>query len=167
MNQQEVFIQMCLKAWNTQVQSLNRLVDSLDDEALLQEISPGKNSLVYLLGHLVAVNDSMIGLFGLGDRLYTHLDETFVKNPDLHNSDLRLAAELRGEWKRSNEILSEHFSKISPADWFGKHTAMTDADLEKDPARNKLSVLINRTNHLAYHLGQMVLAKTKSPQGTT
>ena len=43
-----------------------------------------------------------------------------------------------------------------PADkWFTRHESMTDADFEKDPARNKLSVLLNRTNHLAYHFGQI------------
>jgi len=36
---------------------------------------------------------------------------------------------------------------------------MTDEDLAKDPGRNKLSVLINRTNHMAYHIGQLVLYK--------
>jgi hypothetical protein len=36
---------------------------------------------------------------------------------------------------------------------------MTDEDFAKNPARNKLSVLLNRTSHVAYHLGQMLLAK--------
>jgi hypothetical protein len=31
--------------------------------------------------------------------------------------------------------------------------------LAKEPTRNKLSVLLNRTSHVAYHLGQLILAK--------
>ena len=49
--------------------------------------------------------------------------------------------------------------KMMPDDWFSRHTAMTDEDFEKEPGRNKLSVVINRTNHMAYHLGQLVLVK--------
>jgi hypothetical protein len=48
---------------------------------------------------------------------------------------------------------------MSADDWFRAHSAMTEEDLAADPGRNKLSVLINRTNHVAYHLGQLVLAK--------
>jgi hypothetical protein len=29
--------------------------------------------------------------------------------------------------------------------------------LAKEPHRNKLNLLMNRTNHLSYHLGQLVL----------
>jgi hypothetical protein len=43
--------------------------------------------------------------------------------------------------------------------WLSRHESMTDADFEKDPARNKLSVLLNRTNHLSFHFGQLRLLK--------
>ena len=111
------------------------------------------------MGHLIAVNDTMISLFGLGERLYAHLDEAFVKNPDKSGFEILELSKLRAEWKRSNEVLSNYFNQMPAADWFGKHTAMTDEDLTREPTRNKLSVLINRTNHLAYHLGQLMLAK--------
>lgn len=159
MDQQQIFIQMALKAWNIQVNSANKFFDALSDQAFLKEVAPGKNRIVYLLGHLIAVNDTMIALFGLGDRVYGHLDDDFVKNPDKSRQDNFEIPVLREEWKKSNKILSAYFDKMSPSDWFGKHTAMTDEDLVKEPGRNKLSVLINRTNHLAYHLGQLLLVK--------
>jgi hypothetical protein len=31
-------------------------------------------------------------------------------------------------------------------------------DYAKDPTRNRLSVLLSRTNHMSYHLGQIPLA---------
>ena len=71
------------------------------------------------------------------------------------------AATLRNEWKKSNEVLTKLFASMTPADWFARHTAMTDEDLAKEPGRNKLSVLINRTNHVAYHLGQLVLVNDR------
>jgi hypothetical protein len=69
------------------------------------------------------------------------------------------SAELRDQWKKSNQELSDHFRSMSADDWFSRHTAMTDEDFSKEPSRNKLSVLLNRTGHVAYHLGQLMLAK--------
>ncbi|HKH62952.1 MAG TPA: DinB family protein [Flavitalea sp.] len=159
MEQQEVFVQMALKAWNTQVNQANKFFDALPDDSVLREVAPGKNRVIYLLGHLIAVNDTMISLFGLGERLYAHLDEAFVKNPDRSGLEIPEISTLKADWKRSNEMLVDYFNRIPAADWFKKHTAMTDEDLVREPTRNKLSVLINRTNHLSYHLGQLLLVK--------
>jgi hypothetical protein len=159
MEQQEIFVQMALKAWNTHVNQANKFFDALPDDSLLKEVAPGKNRIVYLLGHLIAVNDTMISLFGVGERLYAHLDEAFVKNPDKSGLEIPEISTLKEDWKRSNEMLANYFKGIPAADWFKKHTAMTDEDLAREPTRNKLSVLINRTNHLSYHLGQLLLVK--------
>lgn len=159
MEQQQLFIEMALNAWNTQITRTEKLIDSLSDEGLMKEVAPGKNRIVYLLGHLIAVNDGIIALFGAGERSYGHFDEAFIKNPDKSGLEMPDAAALRNEWKKSNAELSAYFEKMTPADWFSKHTAMTDEDFVKTPSRNKLSVLLNRTSHVAYHLGQMVLAR--------
>lgn len=148
---------MALKAWNIQVARTDKFFNGLDDESLLKEIAPGKNRVVYLLGHLIAVNDSMIALFGLGERKYAHFDEAFLKSPDRSGLNIPDVATLRNDWKESNLILTGYFNQLSPEEWMSRHTAMTDEDFEKDPGRNKLSVLLNRTNHVAYHLGQLVL----------
>ena len=157
MEQQQNFVQMALNAWNIHIKRADNFFDSLSDEALLKEVAPGKNRVIYLLGHLIAVNDTMISLFGLGQRAYAHLDEAFVEKPDKSGLDFPEASVLRKDWKKSNEALTTYFAGISPENWFSKHTSMTEEDLIKEPTRNKLSVLINRTNHLAYHLGQLAL----------
>jgi hypothetical protein len=41
-------------------------------------------------------------------------------------------------------------------EWFNKHTAVSAEDFAKEPHRNKLNVIVNRTNHTSYHLGQLV-----------
>jgi hypothetical protein len=33
-----------------------------------------------------------------------------------------------------------------------KHTAMSDEDFAKDLGRNRLAVVLSRTNHMSYHL---------------
>ena len=158
-DQRQTFIQMVLKQWNIHVSRLDKFFDGVSDEALLYEIAPGKNRVIYLMGHLIASNDSIVSLFGLGQRKYAHLDDAFLKNPDKSNLEMPNPATLRKMWKDSNAELTAHFSKMDTDDWFSKHTAMTEEDFVKEPGRNKLSVVINRTNHMAYHLGQLVLVK--------
>jgi uncharacterized damage-inducible protein DinB len=154
-----LFVQIALNAWNTQISRTTNFFDAKSDEDLLNRIAPGKNSITYLLGHLIAVNDSMISLLGLGDRSYAHFDEIFIKNPYTSETGKHNAAALRIAWKKSNEELTAYFNKLSPEEWFARHTSMTDEDFAKDPSRNKLSVLLNRTSHVAYHLGQLILVK--------
>lgn len=51
--------------------------------------------------------------------------------------------------------------ELSPADWFAKHTAVSDEDFAKEPHRNRLNVLLSRTIHQSNHLGQLSLLKKK------
>jgi uncharacterized damage-inducible protein DinB len=155
----EIFVGMAIKAWDIQIGRADKFFNSLDDQAFSKEIAPGKNTIAYLLGHLIAVNDGMITLFSLGSRSFGHLDDAFVKNPDRSGLPVPDVAELRKAWKESNEQLSSFFARMKPEEWFARHTSMTDEDLIKEPTRNKLSVLLNRTNHVAYHLGQLALVK--------
>ena len=97
---------MALKSWNLQVKNANAFFDSIDDASLSREVAPGKNTILYLLGHLIAVNDGMISLFGLGERQYAYLDEAFVKNPDKSGLPMPDAATLKREWRKSNDMLS-------------------------------------------------------------
>jgi uncharacterized damage-inducible protein DinB len=155
-------VQMILKTWNTELGRTDAFFDTITDDQLSRPVAPGKNSIAYLMGHLIAANDSMIKLYGLGERQYAHYDEPFLKNPDNSGHSFPDAASLRAEWKKAKESLTKLFEKMSPEDWMSKHTAMTDEQFAADPGRNKLSVLLSRTNHLSYHLGQLVLATNKA-----
>lgn len=157
--QETVFVQMALKAWNGQVKNADKFFAATPDADMTKEVAPGKNTASYLLGHLIAVNDGMIALFGLGNREYSDYDFPFVKTPDKSGISFPDIAALRTAWKQSNETLAAFFASMTPTQWMEKHTAMSDQDWINDPARNKLSVLLSRTNHLAYHLGQLVLVK--------
>ena len=161
----EIFIGMAIKGWNIQISRADKFFDSLGKDDYFKEVAPGKNRIVYLLGHLIAVNEGMITLFSLGDRPYAHLDEAFVKNPDRSALPTPDVPTLRAYWKKSNQQLSAYFAQMSPEDWFSKHTSMSAEDLVKEPTRNKLSVLLNRTNHVAYHLGQLALVKAGADPG--
>jgi uncharacterized damage-inducible protein DinB len=150
---------MALKAWNQQIGRAEKFFDAQSDENLEKEISPGRNRIAYLYGHLTGSNDSMMALFGFGPRLFPSFEEIFSKNPD-KAVPLPPASEMRKAWKETHAALAENFGKLSVDEWLDKHTSMTAEDLAKEPTRNKLSVLISRTNHVAYHMGQLILTKT-------
>ncbi|MDB5256142.1 MAG: DinB family protein [Chitinophagaceae bacterium] len=150
---------MALQSWDTQVSRAAKVFDSLNDEQLWQEIAPGRNRGVYLLGHLIVVNDGLFKFFGLGDRLHADWDDAFLRNPDKAGLDFPSTPVLRQAWIDVHAKLAEQFKSISADSWFQRHQSMTDEDFTKDPARNKLSVLLNRTAHIAYHLGQVALIK--------
>jgi hypothetical protein len=159
--QRELFITMALTAWNTHNERVTKLFDTLTDEQILSETAPGRNRGIYLFGHLVAVNDRLFSLFGLGDRFYPQLDEPFLSNPDKAKEPYPTVAELKESWKKVNDGLQVAFKKLTADEWFEKHNSVTAEDFAKDPQRNKLNVLLNRTSHTGYHLGQLVYLKAK------
>jgi uncharacterized damage-inducible protein DinB len=158
---QELFIKMVLAAWDTHIARINKLLDELSDEILAAPVAPGRNTGTYILGHLVAVHDGMLPILGLGDKLYPQLEPIFLTNPDNTDTAKPAAQELRQYWTAVSAKLSQQIATMPADEWFNRHTAVSEADFAKEPHRNKLNILINRTNHLSYHWGQLVFLKPK------
>ncbi|MEO7983689.1 MAG: DinB family protein [Bacteroidota bacterium] len=159
MNTTQTTLKMIFDRWNALIKNFDTTLNAISDDQLLQEIAPGKNRGIYLLGHLIAVHDDMLVLLDLGDKLYPELNEPFIKSPDKTVSELPTAKELRAYWTKQNEVLTQKFDGVQPDEWFQKHTAVSTEDFAKEPHRNKLNIIITRTSHLAYHHGQFVLLK--------
>jgi hypothetical protein len=155
----QLIVKSVLDAWNSRLEAANKTFDSLTDEQLQNEVAPTKNRAIYLLGHLTAVHDKMLPLLNFEQLQYPHLEDAFLNKPDKAVSEIPSAKELRADWKNINLKLAAHFSKLSPDEWFERHTSVSEADFVKEPHRNRLNVVIGRTNHLAYHLGQLALLK--------
>jgi len=155
-DQTALFIKMALDAWNTQNKRLTDLVNKLTDEQLLAETAPSRNTGIYLLGHLAAVSDALLPTLGFGQRLHPEWEEVFLRNPDKSGLPKPSIAELKAELAKINEQLHLNFAKMQPEEWFTKHATVSAEDFAKEPHRNKLNVLMNRTTHIGYHLGQMV-----------
>jgi hypothetical protein len=147
-----------LNVWKTNIERADKLFSNLTAEQLQKEIAPGKNRLIYLWGHLTAVHDAMLSLLGLGPRLHQELDEPFISKPDRSAPNLPSAEVVKKSWNEVNGKLREGFAKLSVADWLQKHAAVSEEDFAKDPLRNRFAILLSRTNHLSYHLGQAALA---------
>jgi DinB superfamily len=152
-------IKMAISAWESQNKQLNKLLDTLSDEQLQSEIAPGRNTGVYLLGHLIAVSDALFPLFGFSERMYPELDEVFIKNPDKSGFTMPSVAELKEKLEAVNAKLTTVFDTTDAEEWLDRHTAVTAEEFANEPHRNKLNVLMNRTGHMANHLGQMLLLK--------
>ena len=159
---EELFIKMILDAWYAHLKRTDELFDSFSDEQLMREIAPGKNRGIYLLGHLTAVHDKMLPVLGMGNQLHPELYHIFVENSDKAVASIPATSDLRHSWKKVNNSLSQHFNKLTPAEWFQKHNSVSEEDFIKEPHRNKLNLIINRTNHLASHLGQLIYLKEKN-----
>src|SRR6476620_3621284 len=139
----ELFIRMVLDAWNQKVNQLNKLFGELSDEQLERQVAPGKNTGVYLLGHLAAISNRMIPLLGLGNEVNPALYDTFVEKSEKEITDRPSVKELRKDWDEINAKLSGIFNGVAPHDWFKKHNSVSEEDFAKQPHRNKLNVIIN------------------------
>jgi len=146
-----------LKVWKAQIERADKLFGSLSSDDVLREIAPGKNRLLYLWGHLTAVHDAMLPLLGMGERLYPEFDVAFVSNPDKSQAAIPSPEQVRQAWKAVNGELLKGLEKMSWSDWVQRHTAVSEEDFAKDTSRNRFAILLSRTNHLSYHLGQAVL----------
>ena len=155
--QSNLLVKMILMAWDAQNNHLNKLISSLTDEELGKETAPGKNTGVYLLGHLIAVSDGMLPLLGFGDRLFPEMEDVFIKNPDKSGQAFPSVADLKLRLKAVNTKLNSHFNSTDVHGWLSKHTVVSPEDFVKEPHRNKLNVIITRTGHMAYHIGQIRL----------
>ena len=151
----KLFIKMVLDAWETYNARFNKLLDTVTDEQLLSETAPGRNRGIYLAGHLVAVADGMLPILGIGEKVHPELEQIFLTNPDKFVVEIPSVEEIKKYRDEINAKLSYYFGQLQPAEWFEKRTAVSDEDFVKEPHRNKLNILINRTNHLSYHLGQL------------
>jgi len=154
-----LFVKMILDRWYASIINCDTLLNSLSDETLQKEIAPGKNRGIYLLGHLIAVHDDLLILLDMGTKLYPELNEPFIKSPDKAVQLLPTVSELRTFWTTQCEAIKQKFDDLKPEEWFEKHTAVNAEDFEKEPHRNKLNIVVTRTSHLQYHLGQLQLLK--------
>ena len=158
MTSHKLSVQVAINSWRLIVERANKIFLSLTEDELLKEVAPGKNRLIYLLGHLTAIHDAMFLILGLGERLHPELDAIFVSSPDKTGAQLPPVGELRKYWDEVNGKLLSRFASLSADEWLQRHYAMSEEDYAKDPTRNRLAVLLSRTNHMSYHLGQITLA---------
>lgn len=159
MTNEEILVITVLNSWKLVINRFGKTLSELSDEQLQQPVAPGRNRVFYLIGHVTAMHDRLFPLLGIGERLHPELDTPYITNPDRALEDPLSGTELRRTWTEVHDALTEAFERFSLEDWLEKHTAVSDEDFIKDPTRNRLAVVMNRTSHASFHSGQLVLAK--------
>jgi len=155
---QQIITQV-INNWKGQNKAVTSFINKYEDSAYLKEVAAGRNRAVYIFGHLIVASDNLLPMFGLGDPLFPSFSELFSKHPDRTFADIPTIAELRQSWETVNNTLTAHFDNMPITDWLSRHTRVSEEDFALDPLRNKLNVLISRTIHEGYHLGQLTLLK--------
>lgn len=156
-----MFVDLVLRNWKQGTDRVDKFFGGQTEEELQREIAPGKNRLIYLWGHLAAVNDALRPLLGFGALLHPELEGLFIKNPDRAIEPLPSAIEVRHCWTEINASLWTHFQALTPSQWLEKHNAVSADDFVKEPHRNRCNVVLNRLGHTAEHLGQALLVETR------
>jgi len=156
-----VLIPAAISSWEQVVTRVGTLCLSCTEEELLVDVAPGKNRIIYLWGHLTAIHDGMFSVLRLGERLHPELDAVFIAQPD-RSVPLPTSAEIAKCWEGAHTELLSRFTTLSPNEWLERHGNVSAEEFERNPSRNRLAVLLSRTNHASYHLGQMMLAKPKT-----
>lgn len=151
----QIMIKMVLDAWYSKIKEANDIFENLTDEQLQNEVAPGRNTGIYLLGHLTVTHDLMLPILNFGTPIYPQLKIPFNDNADAKTYSIT-TPELRQYWKNINSILAENFAKLSADAWFEKHNSVSAEVFQKELHRNKLNIIISRTNHLTYHNGQLI-----------
>lgn len=159
--EKELFIKMVISNWELQNNRVNKLIDKLSDEQMATPTAPGRNTGIWVLGHLIAVNDGMIPLLGLGEKMFPGLEAPFIGEANKPGVQMPPLAELKKSWHQLNAKLTQLFAELPAEEWFTRHNSISPEDFAKEPHRNKLNILINRTNHESYHLGQLIYLDKK------
>ena len=162
MTPDQMVIDAAISSWQQVVTRIGALCSGLSEEQLLVEAAPGKNRILYLWGHLTAVHDAMFSVLRTGERLHPELDAIFITQPD-RAQPLPKSAEIARFWEAIHTALLSTFATLDPHEWLERHGSVSAEEFERNPTRNRLAVLLSRTNHASYHSGQMMLAKRKEP----
>lgn len=159
MTPEQTFVDSALRSWRSNMDRAGKFFGSLSEEELEIEVAPSRNRLIYIWGHLTAMNDSILPLFGFGPRRHPELDGMFVSQPDRSVSPILSGPELKEIWRELDVLLWTKFQNLTPSEWLQRHEAVSPEEFLREPHRNRYASLLGRTAHLAYHFGQAMLAK--------
>lgn len=161
MTPEQAFLDAALNSWRSNMDRASNFFRSLTGEELEVQVAPARNRLAYIWGHLTAMNDAILPLFGFGQRRYPELDNAFVSAIDHAVFQIPSGLELNRIWTELDLVLWTEFKKLSPSDWLQRHEGISPEEFVREPHRNRYASLLGRTAHLAYHYGQAILVERR------
>lgn len=133
------------QAWLLQNRKISDLIHKLNEEDLKKDVALGRNSGLYLLGHLIASNDLLMPLFGFGEKMYPEYEKIFLCCPDKSSQNFPTVKEVKSHWFSLNENLVLKFASINEKQWI----------MEDEKSHHQLKTMLTIVNHQCYHLGQL------------
>src|ERR1700741_3300058 len=135
MTSHELPVKVAINSWRLVVERADKIFSRLTEDQLVGEVAPGRNRVIYLWGHLIAVHDRMFSILGLGPRLHSDLDTVFIDNSGQGVREVPSARQLKEYWDEVNGKLLAQFESLSPDEWLLQHRAMSEEDYARDPTR--------------------------------
>src|ERR1700743_1199895 len=105
--QNEWFTTTVLQNWELALKRISAVFDRHSDADLLRPVAPGKNRVIYLLGHLISIHDNMMPLLGIGERRHLGLDALFLTSPDNPDAVYPPVQQLRSDWTSINAFITQ------------------------------------------------------------
>jgi hypothetical protein len=146
--------------YNFMLAWVNMYLDELTDEELRSDIIPGKNHGVWILGHLVASDDTLSEYLGYGPTLFPESQVYSQGNTLLPVDECKSPSVLRGEWKKVCEKNESIYQTLTDAELDQPH-AMLQGNPAEDYFKTKQGVIINWSLHQVHHAGQLALLLAK------
>jgi DinB superfamily len=139
---------------------VNMYLDALTDEELRSEIVPGKNHGLWILGHLVASDDTLSEYLGCGPTLFPETQAYAQGQPLLPVDECKAPGILREEWKKVCQKNKAIYQRLTDAELDQPHALLQEYP-ENDYFKTKQGVLLNWPLHQAHHAGQLALLLAK------
>jgi hypothetical protein len=161
METHQFMIDQLLDQWENKIRETTDLFEAIGEGMAMEPVAPGKNRVIYLLGHLIVVHDLLFEALELGSRSFSNYDQLFL-TPQ-HVSNIYPPYELLlQQWTSLNSKLTARLRQLSINEWHSKHHYISEADFVVQPKRNKFNIFISRNSHLFHHAGQLALIRVKS-----
>lgn len=149
-------IEQLLEVWENKIKETTEIFELLGERRAMKPVAPGKNRLIYLLGHLLVIHDGIFETLEVGKRRYTHYDDLFL-TPQHPANVYPPYGLLLQQWIALNETLIFQLRYISPDEWLSKQHYISEMDFILQPNKNKFYGFQCLTGHLFHHLGQLAL----------
>jgi hypothetical protein len=118
MNHQQLFVQMALHSWNTQIARAEKVFNSYSEAEFFEPVAAGKNRIIYLFGHLATYHDALKETLGIGKQTRPELIPLFLQNPDNDSNVYPSVTELKAYWENVHTELKDLFSNLTAEEWF-------------------------------------------------
>ena len=129
-------------------------INPLSDEEYKQELSPGKSTGIWILGHLVVCDDDFSEYMGKGKILYPELIELFGQgSKPVSPENYPSVSALKEYWNNVCVKNRKVYSELNDSELDEPHALM--ANNNDDYFKTKKGVIVHWQLHQMYHAGQL------------